>query len=251
MRYLYLTSPHMGTGNHPAIQQDVKAAQHALHGYSPGPVDGNWGLASYSATKRAQYKRGFRHVTGTYGPDLHAILTGTAKPSAAQRLLATARARRRNRPSLKGQRYHVLSIAAHEIGQHETPAGTNLQKYGKWYGWNGVPWCAIFTSWCFEQGGFHRYRYAYCPAVLADATNGRNGLSVVGSTAALPGDVVLYCFDGSGQPGHTGILRTPVIGGTFHAVEGNTSLSSDDNGGEVMDRTRAMAQVVAFVRVSK
>jgi hypothetical protein len=35
-------------------------------------------------------------------------------------------------------------------GVHEDPRSSNRQKFGVWYGWNGVPWCAIFCSW-----GFH------------------------------------------------------------------------------------------------
>ena len=32
----------------------------------------------------------------------------------------------------------VLTVAAGEIGTTESPSNSNLQKYGEWYGWNGV-----------------------------------------------------------------------------------------------------------------
>lgn len=35
-------------------------------------------------------------------------------------------------------------------GVHEDPRNSNRQKFGVWYGWNGVPWCAIFQSWGFR-----------------------------------------------------------------------------------------------------
>lgn len=38
-----------------------------------------------------------------------------------------------------------------QVGVHEDPAGSNRQKFGVWYGWNGVPWCAIFLSWGFRD----------------------------------------------------------------------------------------------------
>ena len=31
--------------------------------------------------------------------------------------------------------------------------GDNINKYGKWYGDNGVPWCAIYVSWCANEAG--------------------------------------------------------------------------------------------------
>jgi hypothetical protein len=39
--------------------------------------------------------------------------------------------------------------------------------------------------------------------------------------------------------------------GNFTAIEGNTSTSSDSNGGEVQVRTRNVSSVIAFVRVTK
>ena len=251
-RYLYLTSPHMGSDpkGHPAIHKDVLRAQHALAGYSPGPVDGNWGVTSVGATKRAQYQRGFAHVNGVFGPDLFMILTGQSKPTAAQRALAALRRRRHQAADLDGLRYRGVVVASHEIGVTENPSGSNMQKYGAWYGWNGVPWCAIFVSWCLKDT-FPRFHYAYCPAILADATNGANNLSVVHSADVQAGDIALYDFDGSGVPQHTGLVHSKVIGGGFDAVEGNTGLGNDANGGQVMLRQRSTSQVVCFVRVSK
>lgn len=31
--------------------------------------------------------------------------------------------------------------------------GDNITPYGIWYGDNGIPWCAIFVSWCANQAG--------------------------------------------------------------------------------------------------
>ena len=35
----------------------------------------------------------------------------------------------------------------------EVIEGDNLNKYGKWYGDNGEPWCAIYVSWCANEAG--------------------------------------------------------------------------------------------------
>ena len=47
-------------------------------------------------------------------------------------------------------------------------AGTeNYTKYGKWYGLNGQPWCAMFVSWCALKAGISEDiipRHASCLA---------------------------------------------------------------------------------------
>ena len=35
----------------------------------------------------------------------------------------------------------------------EVIEGDNINRYGKWYGDNGVPWCAIYVSWCANEAG--------------------------------------------------------------------------------------------------
>ena len=47
----------------------------------------------------------------------------------------------------------IIQTAAAEIGVTESPANSNLQKYGQAYGYNGVPWCVIFVWWVFNQSG--------------------------------------------------------------------------------------------------
>ena len=43
----------------------------------------------------------------------------------------------------------IVEIAKGELGTTET--GTNMTKYGAWYGMNGEEWCAMFVSWCADQ----------------------------------------------------------------------------------------------------
>jgi len=47
---------------------------------------------------------------------------------------------------------NVVDIAKSQLGYQEV--GTrNDSMYGKWYGLNYNPWCAMFVSWCFDQAG--------------------------------------------------------------------------------------------------
>ncbi len=62
------------------------------------------------------------------------------------------------------------------------------------------------------------------------------------------GDIVLYDFNNNGTSDHTGIIEAINKDGTIVVIEGNTSMKSNDNGGNVMRRTRYKSQVNYFVR---
>ena len=62
------------------------------------------------------------------------------------------------------------------------------------------------------------------------------------------GDIVLFDFNNNGTSDHIGIVKSVNSDGTITTIEGNTSLTSNDNGGCVMQRTRYKGQVNYFVR---
>jgi hypothetical protein len=161
----------------------------------------------------------------------------------------------------KKVRDQALAKAKNQIGVKESPYGSNEVKYSDWYGMIG-PWCAMFCTWCFELAAqdlgkdspsFVRGSYyAYVPYIVSDARNGRRGLSV--PSEVKPGDLVCYNWDGgpSGEFDHIGIFEKWTGGRTFTAIEGNTSVDNNSNGGEVMRRTRdAGSTTVQFVRVAE
>lgn len=60
-----------------------------------------------------------------------------------------------------------------------------------------------------------------------------------------PGD--LCCMDfGKGRASHIGIVKENLGNGKYKIIEGNTSLTSNDNGGKVMIRTRKMNVIRGF-----
>lgn len=134
----------------------------------------------------------------------------------------------------------VLAIAAGELGQTESPAGSNRTKYGAWYGLDGHPWCMMFVQWCFAQAGRPLpYKTASCSALLRWY---RERQRLVRDPR--PGDVVIYRF------GHTGIVESARTGAVT-AIEGNTSPGeegSQSNGGGVYRRTRSESVVSAYIR---
>ena len=152
-------------------------------------------------------------------------------------------------------RQMALERAIREIGITESPAGSNNNKYGQWYGVNYQPWCAIFVTWCYEMEGdspsfVKGSRYAYCPYVVGDARAGRYGLQTTDDP--IPGDLVVYDWSWDTVYDHIGIFERWTGSGTFDAIEGNTSYSSNSNGGEVMRRSRSRSgQGTVFVRVAE
>lgn len=66
--------------------------------------------------------------------------------------------------------------------------------------------------------------------------------------AMRAGDLPVFDFDGNHKrQSHVGMVVSQA-GNTVYTVEGNTSVTSNDNGGAVMRRTRYVSQITGFVR---
>ncbi len=139
----------------------------------------------------------------------------------------------------------VLDIARRELGVKESPAGSNRTKYGKWYGFDGQPWCMMFVQWVFANAGVSLpMRTASCGLLMEAAK--KSGQWV--TKDYRPGDVVIYDFPGGAATDHTGIIEKVTLTGVV-AIEGNTSeAGSQSNGGMVCRKTRPYSQIVGVVR---
>ena len=149
----------------------------------------------------------------------------------------------------------ALERATGELGYKETPPGSNQNKYGDWYGMNYQPWCAMFVTWAYELEGdspaFVRgSRFSYCPYIVAAAQDHQYGLSI--TQDPIPGDLVVYDWSYDTVFDHVGLFEHWVDLTHFDAIEGNTSTSSNSNGGEVQRRRRSTSgQKTVFVRVAE
>ena len=136
----------------------------------------------------------------------------------------------------------LLEVAKGELGNTESPAGSNRTKYGKWMGLDGQPWCMSFVQWCCAQAENQLpYRTGSCSALL-DWYRAHQPDRIIQDPQ--PGDIIIYNF------GHTGIVERAAAG-TVTAIEGNTSpgsTGSQDNGGGVYRRTRNKTLVKAYIR---
>lgn len=74
------------------------------------------------------------------------------------------------------------------------------------------------------------------------------GLWLPYTATPQPGDLVIFDFSGGHtKRDHIGTLKA-VTGSTLTTIEGNTSVTSNDNGGAVMTRVRYLSQVTGFIR---
>lgn len=142
----------------------------------------------------------------------------------------------------------IYQVALAEIGTKESPANTNNQKYGAWFGWNGVAWCAIFVSWCYANAGFQLTGLGW-PKGFAGCMDGVSRFTKLGWLTNKPavGDIVFFDWNSDGRWDHTGIFAGDIDGVSFKTIEGNTSLTNQSNGGEVMERKRKYGSNVLFV----
>lgn len=151
---------------------------------------------------------------------------------------------------------NVLETARGELGVCEEPAGSNLTKYGFWFGLNGVPWCVIFLCWLYNKAGekaafFGGAKTASCGTLLKWYREQGQTVTV---EQVQPGDIVILNFSGTKETQHCGLaadvgLKNGVY--TVTTIEGNTSPGlegSQDNGGCVALKERYIRQIIGVCR---
>ena len=145
---------------------------------------------------------------------------------------------------MKGEK--VIIVAFAEVGQKEVPKNSNKTKYGKWFGFDGVAWCGMFVSWCYAMAGIQLPKIGFSKG-FAGCQTAVAYFKKSGEITKNPqlGDIVFFDWNGDGRYDHTGLFNGwKEKGKTFYSVEGNTSLTNQSNGGEVMSRTRSVLNVI-------
>lgn len=140
----------------------------------------------------------------------------------------------------------ILRIATNELGTKESPPNSNNVKYNTWYYGKAVngsayPWCCAFISWLFKGTNLVK-KTASCQDLLT-------WFEQNGQTVKTPkvGDIVFFKYSTNNRrTNHVGLV-VGVSAGSIQTIEGNTSLTSNDNGGAVMQRTRK-SNIVAYAR---
>ena len=148
----------------------------------------------------------------------------------------------------------LIKVAQSQIGVKEYPAGSNKVKYntayyGREVSGSSYPWCCAFVWWCFDKVGAKELFYnggktASCTALMKFAKAHNQWVT----SGFKKGDVILYNWSGkTSYAEHVGICIGTSDNNVI-CVEGNTSLTNQDNGGSVMQRTRSKSLVVGAYR---
>jgi hypothetical protein len=136
-----------------------------------------------------------------------------------------------------------------------TEGANNDTTFGKWYGLNNQPWCAMGASKMYFDAGAiaavanTKKGFASCDAWLKYLTK-NNQIVPIGQ--AKRGDLVFFQFDDDAAPDHVGIVKghnTKLK--TINVYEGNTSsgkAGSQSNGDGFYLKKRNYSTIMAVAR---
>lgn len=166
------------------------------------------------------------------------------------------------------QQGQVLIALRSQLGVVESggPDGHsgNIVPYWDWWkkvtGQNdqGQSWCACFISWGFAQAKLsnlvaakNQYGFIYCPDLENWAKAGHATI-VTDKTKGMPGDIILFDWEGKGIADHVGFIQKNLSPAPFYlTIEGNTSgegiLGSQNNGGGVYERHRHIDATIRMI----
>lgn len=151
----------------------------------------------------------------------------------------------------------TLSIAKKLADDNYREGPNNDTIFGKWYGLNHQPWCAMFVSYCFNQAGAGKLVAAQTAKGFASCNAGYQWFKKKGQTVpiqdAQPGDIVFFNFDENGKTTeHVGIVYAPQPKKLWIiTLEGNTSgdaHGSQANGDGVFKKTRTYKSIMGVAR---
>ena len=217
--------------------------------YKDGKLDSIYGLITAQATRRAKYWLGYPEgaLNDKFGQTLYEYLRKEHWRPLPDAYRKRREARLKTLADQQTLGVKAFALATHEIGYREEPAhGVNDNKFGREYGWNFVPWCAIFASIMFKHVGHPSFRFAAVQAIYWNAAANKHGLYIVRSPKQ--GDIVGYKL--RGDPfAHAAFFSKWLGEGTFEDLGGNTGPSDISNGGMVMKQKRDVALVNFYARV--
>ena len=153
----------------------------------------------------------------------------------------------------------IIKLAKTYVGTKESPANSNNVIFNThYYGrevYDGLwgcsfPWCATFVWDIFRMAGasslfYYGKKTASCFAIQSW---GQQQKLQVGRDGGQCGDIVLFDWNANAQPDHVGLIISRNDDGSYQTIEGNTSVTSNSNGGEVQIRTRSKSCIMMIIR---
>lgn len=127
----------------------------------------------------------------------------------------------------------MIAAISSQIGY--TESGNNDTFFGRWYGMNNAPWCAMVVSWAaFVSGNSKNVpKHAFTPAG-ADWFQDRDQWGEKPKVGAI----VYYDTSGMGRISHTGVVDEVFPDGSWTSVEGNTNAAGSREGRVVRRQKR-------------
>lgn len=138
---------------------------------------------------------------------------------------------------------NFLDECASWINYKEYPPYSNNTVFGEWYGLNYEPWCDMFISYCAAQCNLTPIIGKFAGCVAHAEWFYEMGRLTIKDCFVLSdferGDIVFFKNKPNGIPSHVGVIESiDEKDFSIVTIEGNTSISSNDNGGSVMRRYR-------------
>lgn len=256
-RVLMLTSPLMHGSDVTHLQNLLNKNAFDKDYLQGTNADGEFGPYTAQAVYRAEYWLGYAKPVQRSGTPLLAYLSGSKPLTAAMRDRRKARIARAQ--AAQPMRVKAFKEALTHVGLKESPAGSNRNPFGKWYGMDGVAWCAEFVSYCYAAAGSKQVakgrRWAYTPYMVYAARSGTYGMAV--TRQPKQGDIVLYDWNNDGTADHVELFDKWIQeGSTFASVGGNTSPTNASAGGQVYHygvngaNPRSVNDVIVFAHLS-
>lgn len=145
----------------------------------------------------------------------------------------------------------VIAEARTHIGYVESAGKDN--KFGKWYGMNHNPWCAMFVSYCFNKAGAGKLVAASNAKGFASCGQGikffKRHNAWLPVAKAKAGDLAFFDWDHDGEQDHVAlVVSNDPKTKTIHTIEGNTSDKSHSNGGTVQAKVRNYGVIMGVGR---
>lgn len=131
----------------------------------------------------------------------------------------------------------ILAVVARDIGYHEGSGKSN--KFGEWYGMNGVAWCMQAVQYWYHEAGLDLpLKTASCGALLRWYQENQPECI---TKEPIRGCIVIFDFPGTAySTDHTGLF-VKLDGDYVTTIDGNTSNGNDANGGWVQQRARKLS----------
>lgn len=148
------------------------------------------------------------------------LVNGLGKPTG--KVGSTTLKALRKKSSIKGKeaelRADIVEVAREELGTREKgDNGGDALKYQKYFKRGPEQWCADFVSWVYTHAG-KKMNQSSVTQIVRELKKSKRWKT----SKPVPGDMVVFDWDGDGLGDHIGLVESVDPKGTVRTIEGNT-----------------------------